>query len=411
MPYHRIPKKPEGLRKSWIKATGRQCHGKNKFIVTLYTRVCGAHFVNGVKSDNLHSVDYIHTQKLPVTITTPGQPTQPRLTATSTKARVYLEAVETSLKAKHIRYNVRRKLVINEVDINDVQHEVQIKTENLSQSEPKIPDISSANIIQFPIHQEDHMYAKAVFPNMSKDPPMQSVSIQTNKDELSCCLFTAIPVQDKSTQMPECRPSHNAKIILASSKKVQFYTGLPNNETFHALFEYLKPKAQRLVYWKGKQTKTGKRKGEQKMSLLDQFFGTLVRLRLGLAIKDIAERFNVSVGYMSSVFNTWARFFRLELEALFPYPSAEQVKQNLPESFSKFPNTRLIIDCTEIYVQKPNVLKAQRQTWLNYKHRNTREILIGITPGGTVAYVSPLYGGSASDKLIVKHCGLLHHIQ
>ncbi|WAR06201.1 hypothetical protein MAR_021570 [Mya arenaria] len=114
MPYHRIPKKPEGRRKSWIKATGRQCHGKNKFILTLYTRVWGAHFVNGVKSDNLHIVDYIPTQKLPATITTPGQPSQPRLTATSTKARVYREAVETGIKAKPIRYSARRKLVINE---------------------------------------------------------------------------------------------------------------------------------------------------------------------------------------------------------------------------------------------------------------------------------------------------------
>ncbi|WAQ99245.1 hypothetical protein MAR_023618, partial [Mya arenaria] len=43
------------------------------------------------------------------------------LTATSTKARVYREAVETGIKAKPIRYSARKKLVINEVDINDVQ--------------------------------------------------------------------------------------------------------------------------------------------------------------------------------------------------------------------------------------------------------------------------------------------------
>ncbi|WAR06204.1 hypothetical protein MAR_021573 [Mya arenaria] len=161
------------------------------------------------------------------------------------------------------------------------------------------------------------------------------------------------------------------KNILLSSKKVQFYTGLPNNETFHALFEYVKPKAQRLVYWKGKKQRQEKERD--------------------LAIKDIAERFSVSVGYMSPVFNTWVRFLRLELEALFPYPSADQVKQKLPESFSKFPNTRLIVDCTEIYVQKQTALKAQRQTWLNYKYRNTHKILVGITPDGTVAYVSPVW--------------------
>lgn len=200
--------------------------------------------------------------------------------------------------------------------------------------------------------------------------------------------------------------------MLQSNDQVQFYTGLPNLETYNALFHYLQPKALHLTYWRGKSTtKTRSRLGVTKLSLEEQFFITLVRLRLNLSVEDLADRFGVSVGTISSVFNTWCRFLSLELEDLFPYPTAEQVPRNVPSSFSKYPNTRLIIDCTEIFVQKPSALKAQRQTWSNYKHRNTHKILVGITPDGTVVFISSLFGGSASDKFIVKHSGLLQLIE
>jgi hypothetical protein len=74
----------------------------------------------------------------------------------------------------------------------------------------------------------------------------------------------------------------------------------------------------------------------------------------------------------------------------------------MPESFHKFPRTRDILDCNETFTQKPSALQAQRETWSSYKHRNTYKALVGITPDGTVSYVSQLYGGAASDKFIVK---------
>lgn len=203
--------------------------------------------------------------------------------------------------------------------------------------------------------------------------------------------------------------------LLKTDANVAFYTGLPNIATFKALFEYLKVKSSHLNFWRGKDTKAAKsdtKKGpQQKLSLENQFFATLVRLKLGLFLDDLANRFCVSPGYLSRMFNTWVRFLRLELEVLFPYPSAPQVQENTPEFFSKYPNTRMILDCTEIYVQKPSALKAQRETWSNYKHRNTHKILIGITPDGTVNYISPLYGGAASDKFIVNDSGVLDLIE
>ena len=84
------------------------------------------------------------------------------------------------------------------------------------------------------------------------------------------------------------------------------------------------------------------------------------------------------------------------------WPSKDVIKDNLPSSFSKYPNTRAIIDCTEYFVQKPIKPVAQKLTWSNYKHSNTFKQLIAISPTGTITFVSNLYSGSISDASIVK---------
>ena len=48
----------------------------------------------------------------------------------------------------------------------------------------------------------------------------------------------------------------------------------------------------------------------------------------------------------------------------------------------------IVIDCFEIFIERPKNLKAQAQTWSNYKKHNTVKFLIGITPQGTILYIS-----------------------
>ena len=80
----------------------------------------------------------------------------------------------------------------------------------------------------------------------------------------------------------------------------------------------------------------------------------------------------------------------------------------MPESFhQKYPSTRVIIDCTEIFIQKPSCFRAQSDTFSSYKSHNTAKGLIGIAPNGAVTFVSELYGGHCTDKVIVEDCGIL----
>ena len=72
-----------------------------------------------------------------------------------------------------------------------------------------------------------------------------------------------------------------------------------------------------------------------------------------------------------------------------------------------FPKTRVILDATEIPVQRPSDCNAQRITFSTYKHRNTAKAMIGVTPCGVVSYVSSSYGGSASDRQIIERSVLV----
>lgn len=70
----------------------------------------------------------------------------------------------------------------------------------------------------------------------------------------------------------------------------------------------------------------------------------------------------------------------------------------------------MIIDCFEVFIDRPSNPIARAETWSSYKHHDTVTFLIGITPQGTVSYISNAWGGRVSDKYITETCGFLDKI-
>ena len=97
------------------------------------------------------------------------------------------------------------------------------------------------------------------------------------------------------------------------------------------------------------------------------------------------------------------------LQQLPIWPSKESILETSPKIFAQagYGGVRVIIDCTEIFIQCPSNIVLQCITFSNYKSHHTAKGLIGITPSGAVSFVSDLYVGSVTDKDITKDCGIL----
>ena len=88
------------------------------------------------------------------------------------------------------------------------------------------------------------------------------------------------------------------------------------------------------------------------------------------------------------------------------------VKKKTPMVFRKHFGTKVvvIIDCFEVFTNKPKNVLARAQTFSNYKHHNTIKFLIGIAPQGLISFISKAWGGRTSDKYLTENCSLLNNL-
>ena len=69
----------------------------------------------------------------------------------------------------------------------------------------------------------------------------------------------------------------------------------------------------------------------------------------------------------------------------------------------------MVIDCTDVEIAVPKQMDLQRVTYSSYRGMNSFKVLIGVSPNAVVTYVSNLYPGSTSDRIIVENSGILHN--
>ena len=183
------------------------------------------------------------------------------------------------------------------------------------------------------------------------------------------------------------------KAIKSSTDMVHFFTGLGSLSVFLWLVQLLKGKVKQI---------------RKTVSIEDHVLMVLMKLRLGLLSRDIAYRFCYEASFVSKVYRKWLPGMASSLHNLLVLPSRQEIRLNLPHSFSKkYSDCVCIIDCSEIFIERPKNLTAWAQSWSNYKHNNTMKYLIGISPAGAVIFLSEGWGGRVSDKQITLESGFL----
>lgn len=127
---------------------------------------------------------------------------------------------------------------------------------------------------------------------------------------------------------------------------------------------------------------------------------TLVKLKTGDFNSEVARKFQISEGHMSRIFSTWINFLHVQLKYLFEMKLSWENVETIPECFQRYPNLISVIDCTELQIERATSLQARKETYSNYKSRDTVKFMVGLSPNLTVNFVSKAYGGRASDKHI-----------
>lgn len=197
----------------------------------------------------------------------------------------------------------------------------------------------------------------------------------------------------------------------------KFYTGFQNYEVFSKVLNFLGREAaskldycnKELIQGLGLKDKPGPQRA---LSVEDEFFLLLCRCKVGLLEEDLASRFRISQSLVSKILTTWIKFVFFRFKELNIFPDRDIIELHKPQCFKdKYKGTTVIIDATEIYIEKPSNPEAQQLTFSSYKNSNTLKALIGITPSGSVCFVSQLYGGSISDKEITLKSGFIDKLQ
>ena len=174
-------------------------------------------------------------------------------------------------------------------------------------------------------------------------------------DEMSALYQKVASLEEENNELTtRCLTFENIK---DDNKRFQCFTGLPNYVPFKALFDYL------------------------------EFFMVLTRLRCGLTLADLALSNNLCESTVSRIFTTWINllYFHLkELCQMLDYCD----DLGKAEKFSKFPDRKVIVDCTEIFTQKPSSLKATKEIYSNHKSHTTFKFLVAINACDAIVYVS-----------------------
>lgn len=130
---------------------------------------------------------------------------------------------------------------------------------------------------------------------------------------------------------------------------------------------------------------------------------TLMKIKISCSFLCLSVLFNVSNVTCQRYFSQTIRILSAILKPFIQWPSKESVQNNFPEHFSAFPNTRVVLDCTEMAVYSAPCVTCRLQTYSHYKKRHTLKIMIGIAPSGMVSVISKIFGGKASDKFIMEY--------
>ncbi|XP_066913333.1 uncharacterized protein [Clytia hemisphaerica] len=410
IPFHTLPTDEE-RRLKWIAFINRK---KGTLPETVY--VCGEHFITGKKSNDKNHPDYVPTINVIKKLQSSSSTTNPlpstnllsssNTSATKSPTKLASSSLRRAIRHKNIlkaRLNnpKRRKRTLNdEQDTNCEDNPTDDPTIELGALKEKIKEMESV------ISKQNNELLSS-----KKTISKQNKELLSSKRTIVTLYNSNRKLKERVNKLIKYNNVTNLKLIETkallrdhlfitndSKKKMKFYTGLPSFEIFKNVIEFIKDHVDR------DETST-------KLTHKQEFVIVMMRLRLGLLEEDLAYRFGVAQSTISRILSRWIGVMATRFSFLIQWPEREQLRKTKPACFlENFEKCAVILDCFEVFIEKPNDLTARAQTYSSYKHHNTVKVLLGITPQGTISFVSEPWGGRTSDVYLTENSGLLKNL-
>lgn len=135
--------------------------------------------------------------------------------------------------------------------------------------------------------------------------------------------------------------------------------------------------------------------------LKDQLLITLMKYKKNYEYIDLAMYFGIHRNTISRIVHIWTDI----LFICFHKVDFWEMRYTRDDLYT------VMLDCTEIPIEKPKDANMQQVTWSNYKNTNTFKSLIGNDEAGSIIFISELFVGGISDREIVKKSGILDKLQ
>lgn len=133
----------------------------------------------------------------------------------------------------------------------------------------------------------------------------------------------------------------------------------------------------------------------------DQLLITLMKYKKNYEYTDLSIFFRIHRNTISKIVHIWTDI----LFICFQKVDFWELRYTRDDLYT------VMLDCTEIPIEKPKDANMQQVTWSNYKNTNTFKSLIGNDEAGSITFISDLFVGGISDREIVKKSGILDKLQ
>ncbi|XP_055012542.1 uncharacterized protein LOC129409806 [Boleophthalmus pectinirostris] len=379
--FYRIPKDAE-RRAKWISAIKRARSQQKKTErwdpPAVGFRLCSDHFISGRKSDNPWSPDFIPSifNYVP---SPEKRKIKMRLEVFNRRQKAKLQKMEqTKLSAEAISPRASTDCP-QESSKDPTVHQTPI-TEPLNESTHEEP----GNDVQ-PVHHDD-----------PTTPPCSTETcrkyVQSLEQECQALRTENMLLKEKNNRI-----TMNEMTLHNNDKRVNILTGLLTYSILMTIFQIVAPFL----------------KLKSDVTCFQQYILTLMKLRMNLSFDFLAFYFGVDSTTVSKLFKHCISVMHCRLvPSLVLWPDRESLRKSLPYAFrnSSFEKTVCIIDCFEIFLEKPSRLLASAQCYSSYKSHHTLKYLIAVCPQGSICFISTGWGGRTSDKLITEQSNFLSHV-